>query len=33
MFRPKREEVMEAEENYIRKGFISCTLHQILLGL
>jgi hypothetical protein len=32
IFGPKREEVVEAGGDYIMRSFITCTLHQILLG-
>jgi hypothetical protein len=32
VFGRKREEVMQAGEDYIMRNFITCTLHQILLG-
>jgi hypothetical protein len=32
IFGPKWEEVTKAGEDYIMRSFITCTLHQILLG-
>jgi hypothetical protein len=32
IFGPNREEVGEAEAEHIIRGFIICTLHQILSG-
>jgi hypothetical protein len=32
IFRPKRKEVAEDGEDCIMRSFVTCTLHQILLG-
>jgi hypothetical protein len=32
IFGPKRDGGQEAEENYIMRSSVICTLHQILLG-